>query len=354
MRFKPGWRGVFDSATRFSSKSAVNFKVKGSRAGKRSTYRLSSGKLQRYSERDCVIRRHRNPFMQGGMRLVYRCQDPQISTAMVAKFSRFEEDDNSWDYISGFVKNAAQTRKFSQMFHNAYWYAWYAAFGYLWEPARLVSCNDAWVYDLPAINGRPRELFIAEPFLNGSEKWFLKMGWTTVERLWYRQAALTSAWQLKPLPTSPLIKVVEDSWCPIFKGCWKKEKDVVGVCTWQTLQILSLDQSFGPADLGPTAMQTFRSLHVCNALCKGLRLSSLSGVPRAPRTRSAVCNVRQRTTLPVTPPPACSKPAQTHRERGRSPTKRTRAEDQPKPHETETLKAPELLLSSDNIVEGGR
>ena len=120
------------------------------------------------------------------------------------------------------------------------------------------------------------------------------------------------------------------------------------------LQILSLDQSFGPADLGPTAMQTFRSLHVCNALCKGLRLSSLSGVPRAPRTRSAVCNVRQRTTLPVTPPPACSKPAQTHRERGRSPTKRTRAEDQPKPHETETLKAPELLLSSDNIVEGGR
>ena len=108
-------------------------------------------------------------------------------------------------------------------------------------------------------------------------------------------------------------------------------------------QILSWDQSFGAADLGPTAMQTFRSLHVCNALCKKLRLSSLSCVPRAPRTRSALCNVRQRPTLPVMPPP--SEPLQ--RERGRSPTRRHVESTEPRSDGMETLKAANLLLSDD-------
>ena len=344
-------RVKFDSAARFiSGNKPPEFKPKGARKGRRSTYRLRGGELLRKTETDCKIRLHANPFMQGGMRLVYRCQDETISTtmSMVAKFSRFEEDDNSWDYISGFVKNAAQTRDFSQQFHNACWTAMYYRSGIYWEPLRLVSCNEAWVYDLPACSGRPRLLFIAEPFLRGSERGFLKWvnnrGEILVPPTSSDFSMAIEAFAHFSLDQSAGRLMVSD-----LQGVLKEG---YGNCRRVHLtdpQILSLDQSFGAADLGPTAMQTFRSLHVCNTLCKRLGLSSLSGIPKAPRTRSAVCNVRQRPKLPVTPPPEApphSEPAVAPRERGRSPTRRTGTHAQQQLGEFETVKASALLLAS--------
>ena len=102
---------TFDSAKRFGDcKRGVDFKIDGARTGHRRTYKLdASVGLNRTSNKKCVLRLHKNPFMQGGMRLVYRCRDADIPTEMVAKFSRFEEDDNSWGFIAMFIKNTAQT-----------------------------------------------------------------------------------------------------------------------------------------------------------------------------------------------------------------------------------------------------
>eukprot|EP00434_Breviolum_minutum_P017974 symbB.v1.2.015849.t1/scaffold1163.1/size134625/9 len=124
---------VFDSAQRFSyCERGVAFRNHGAREGERRTYNVHALMgLKRTSNTACVLRLHKNPFMQGGMRLVYRCQDEDIPAEMVAKFSRFEEDDNRWDFIAMFVKNTAQTRELTQQFHNAYW----------WARTRSALCN---------------------------------------------------------------------------------------------------------------------------------------------------------------------------------------------------------------------
>lgn len=334
---------TFDSATRFGDcKRGVDFKIDGARTGHRRTYKLDpSVGLNRTSNKKCVLRLHKNPFMQGGMRLVYRCQDADIPTEMVAKFSRFEEDDNSWGFIAMFIKNTAQTRELTQQFHDAYWWARYDC-GYALEPLRLVSCTQAWVYDLPKTLVDPKLIFVAEAFLHGSEKGFLKWVNNRGEILIPSSSSdfsmAAEAFAHFSLDASGGKLMVSD-----LQGVLKKGDGNCRRIHLTDPQILSWDQSFGAADLGPTAMQTFRSLHVCNALCKKLRLSSLSCVPRAPRTRSALCNVRQRPTLPVMPPP--SEPLQ--RERGRSPTRRHVESTEPRSDDMETLKATNLLLSDD-------
>lgn len=334
---------VFDSAQRFSyCKRGVAFRNHGAREGERRTYNVHALMgLKRTSNTACVLRLHKNPFMQGGMRLVYRCQDEDIPTEMVAKFSRFEEDDNRWDFIAMFIKNTAQTRELTQQFHNAYWWARYAC-GWALEPPRLVSCTQAWEYHLPKKGHYPELNFVAEAFLHGSEKGFLKWVNNRGEILIPSSSSdfsmAVEAFAHFSLDASGGKLMVSD-----LQGVLKPGNGNCRRIHLTDPQILSWDQSFGAADLGPTAMQTFRSLHVCNALCKKLRLSSLSCVPRAPRTRSALCNVRQRPTLPVMPPP--SEPLQ--RERGRSPTRRHVESTEPRSDGMETLKAANLLLSDD-------
>lgn len=336
---------VFDSARRFGrSEKEVAFRNHGARTGERRTYKLDASGLiglKRTSNTECVLRLHKNPFMQGGMRLVYRCRDADIPAEMVAKFSRFEEDDNSWDFIAMFINNTAQTRELTQQFHDAYWWARYAC-GWPFEPLRLVSCTQAWEYYLPKTRDYPELNFVAEAFLHGSEKGFLKWVNNRGEILIPSSSSdfsmAAEAFAHFSLDASGGKLMVSD-----LQGVLKPGDGKCRRIHLTDPQILSWDQSFGAADLGPTAMQTFRSLHVCNALCKKLRLSSLSCIPRAPRTRSALCNVRQRPTLPVMNPP--SEPLQ--RERGRSPTRRHVESIEPRSDDMETLKAANLLLSDD-------
>ena len=165
---------IFDSASRFGDcKRGVDFKRGGARKGRRRTYKPDASGLmglKRTSDKACVLQLHENPFMQGGMRLIYRCQDSRIPTEMVAKFSRFEEDDNLWDFIAMFIKNTAQTRELTKQFHNAYGWARYDTL----EPPRLVSCTQVWEYYLQKTRDDPELNFVAEVFLHGSEKGFLK------------------------------------------------------------------------------------------------------------------------------------------------------------------------------------
>lgn len=60
-----------------------------------------------------------------------------------------------------------------EQFHDAYWSA-RSKCGWYPYPRRLVSCTQAWEYYLPETQDYPELNFVAEAFLHGSEKGFLK------------------------------------------------------------------------------------------------------------------------------------------------------------------------------------
>ena len=333
---------IFDSAGRFQGR-VPSIKE---RMAFRYTFSLRQGQLQIRTKEACNIRVHRNPFMQGGMRLVYRFHDPCIKTKMVAKLSRYVEHDSSWDFVKGFVNNTAQTRLLTQKFHDA---VWWALAGSIWdqEPPRLVSCTQAWAYDVAETQSFPRMLLVAEAFLQGSErgffKWVNNRGEVLVPSSSREYSMAVEAFAHFSLDYSHGKLMVAD-----LQGVLRPGE---GQCRRVHLtdpQILSLDQDFGPADLGSPAMQKFRSLHVCNGLCRRLHLTSLNAVPQAPHARSTLLNVRSSPARPAAPPPLPPKSVAAHpqQERGRSPTRRDEtASIDRHGSDRETLKAQEILLS---------
>ncbi|CAE7260448.1 mhkC [Symbiodinium sp. CCMP2456] len=118
---------AFESATRYSgcrlTPSTKSKFIMRPREAWRYTFTLCQGAVMTRTKQKCTFQLHRNPFMQGGMRLVYRCRDADIRTEMVAKLSRYAEHDNCWQFVRGFAKNTAQTRMLTQEFHKAIWWA---------------------------------------------------------------------------------------------------------------------------------------------------------------------------------------------------------------------------------------
>ncbi|CAK9060768.1 Alpha-protein kinase 1 (AK1) [Durusdinium trenchii] len=322
---------AFDSAKRFSGNND-NIKEKKAKAGMRTTLVLRGGQLMKSRSKKCIVYLHDNPFMQGGMRLVHRFRDQDLPTKMVAKFSRYVGDDNSWDFIKGFAQSTIQTRKFSQKFHEAVLWRCWADSGDDWEPPRMVKCTQSFVYEVQGM------LFTGEAFLEGSQRGFLKWINNRGEILIPEGSSNYSM-----VPEAFAHFSLDDS------GGQMMVADLQGVLLGSKRvhltdpQILSLDQSFGAADLGSAAMQRFRSMHVCNKLCRKLGLSSLSSIPQRPRTRSALNNVRAAPTLPATPPP--SVPAAPQPERGRTQSRSTVVTSSAGRSEEEFLKIPDLLIA---------
>eukprot|EP00971_Amphidinium_carterae_P105196 2083050-Amphidinium_carterae.1 len=148
----------------------------GPRNGTRTTYCLSS-RTRTNSDRRSSIRIRQlcegtevyispDPFMVGGMRLVYQFLDVSMPKRMVAKCSKYAEDDDSKSFAETFIHNTICARTFSGQFHNdvsraaTQWGRWR-------EPPRLVSCVQCWLYELG------ERAFTAEMFLEGSQQGFL-------------------------------------------------------------------------------------------------------------------------------------------------------------------------------------
>eukprot|EP00971_Amphidinium_carterae_P203691 4042504-Amphidinium_carterae.1 len=142
----------------------------------RTTYNVSSRMRGNGDTRSCIRTRkfHErtevyispHPFMVGGMRLVYQFADISMSKRMVAKRSKYVEDEDSKSFAETFIKNTISARTFSGQFHQDVWWA-AAQWGCVREPPRLVSCAQCWLYELG------EEAFTAEVFLEGSEQGFL-------------------------------------------------------------------------------------------------------------------------------------------------------------------------------------
>ena len=117
---KPVRAVAFDSARRYPAGVFAN---RSWRQVSRFQFMLRNRQLNLHldtaSQQQTWVAMHPNPFMQGGMRLVHRFIDENIPTPMVAKFSKYTEDDNSWEYVTTFVKNTLKTRMLGQQFHEA-------------------------------------------------------------------------------------------------------------------------------------------------------------------------------------------------------------------------------------------
>lgn len=139
------------------------------RHASRSKYVLSrTDQLEMREHDQTTYRMPDKPFMQGGMRLVYLLRDSEMTwLPMVAKFSKFSKDDDSWNYVEPFVRNTAATRKYGNLVHDAVWSA-YDPYGWKREPKRLIRVAQCFVYQ------SARSCFVGEPFLKGSESGFIK------------------------------------------------------------------------------------------------------------------------------------------------------------------------------------
>ncbi|CAJ1376382.1 unnamed protein product [Effrenium voratum] len=351
---------AFDSARRYVAGAIRSW----SRAC-RISFRLWNGQLLQGQSKPARVAMHKNPFMQGGMRFVHRFADESISRSMVAKFSKYPQDDNSLSYVEAFVKNTKQTRILGKKFHEALrktWQTWrapadgkrqqkqqgrpkrWAAFNVHDDVPRLVSCAQCFVYE-GAVHGAPSDVFVAEAFLRGSEqqgfvKWINNRGEILVPASSANYSMAPEAFAHFCLDSTNGRMMASDLQGVLRAG--------YGPCRRVHLtdpQMLSLEQEFGPADLGQSAMQKFRSLHTCNQLCKKLHLSSLTSIARPPRVRNSIGRKDASASVPVVPPLGAMR-AET---RGRSPGRR---EKYPEPEadlaqrQKETVKPLDLLLTS--------
>eukprot|EP00971_Amphidinium_carterae_P075819 1498067-Amphidinium_carterae.1 len=124
-------------------------------ASTRTTYSLSnirwmhysSGKLKSRCQSQGAVYISPDPFMVGGMRLVYQFRDTAIPTRMVAKWSKYAEDEDSKSFAESFIQNTICARTFSGQLHDDVWWAAWGS-GCWREPPRLVSCAQCWLYEL--------------------------------------------------------------------------------------------------------------------------------------------------------------------------------------------------------------
>ena len=127
--------------------------------------------------------------------------------------------------------------------------------GWALEPPRLVSCTQAWEYHLPKKGHYPELNFVAEAFLHGSEtQWVNNRGEILIPSSSSDFSMAVEAFAHFSLDASGGKLMVSD-----LQGVLKPGNGNCRRIHLTDPQILSWDQSFGAADLGPTAMQTFRS-----------------------------------------------------------------------------------------------
>eukprot|EP00927_Polykrikos_kofoidii_P008398 TRINITY_DN13485_c0_g1_i2.p1 TRINITY_DN13485_c0_g1~~TRINITY_DN13485_c0_g1_i2.p1 ORF type:complete len:885 (-),score=86.37 TRINITY_DN13485_c0_g1_i2:276-2840(-) len=303
----------FESARKGKTKGGAGFNFKNrSMAAERLTFYLQ-GRSMIVKERTrttCQIRK--DPFMLGGMRLVYRFKDLEMDwLLMVAKKSKYAVDDHSAGYVRTFVHNTLQARFYSKHFHEAVW----AAFGSWREPRRLVSIAQCFAYTSEG------SWFVAEPFLKGSEggffKWVNNRGEVLVPKDSCQYSMAAESFAHFSLDTSRGKHMVSD-----VQGVLRGGTGALRSISLTDPQMLSLSRSFGAADLGVGAMQRFRAMHICNNLCHRLQLSSTAAIPQVPRVHATLCmrhdKLPVRKSRPEVIPPAPSV-SNVQNERGGSP-----------------------------------
>lgn len=230
-----------------------------------------------------VIRRT-NPYMRGGMRLVYGFQDktvvPDEGSWMVAKASRFvDEALNTRETVESHAKSTAVARHFAARFNERV----HAAK----EPTKVASIYfvPCFVYEVSSngqtLSGDEVRLFAAERYLPGAFLKYNSNNGYVCEGSVRHHDAVQALLHFSFVASNGRMIVAD------LQGV---ARDAEVLLT--DPQVLSTAQIFGPGDLGARGMRACLTAHRCGSACQALGLKPLSvaslrglGVPG---TRSTV------------------------------------------------------------------
>ena len=217
-----------------------------------------------------------NPFMQGGMRLVYCFKDPSMplhfdqfgksgnDARMVAKISKYEDSwHNSFEVVSAHAKSSAVARYYSHVFESAAGY--FLPRSMVNSMAKIVFLR-CYVYRADENEeGRvPASLMVGERFLPGA---FLKYnsnhGYVNTDA---SDSELAQAFSHFTFVVSGGQHMVLD-----LQGVHLgREQRYRPHLILTDPQVVSIERTFGPGDLGNKGMQAFFQTHKCGITCKKL------------------------------------------------------------------------------------
>ncbi|CAK9061303.1 unnamed protein product [Durusdinium trenchii] len=247
------------------------------------------------------------PFMQGGMRLVYCFHDPSMSlhfdqfansgARMVAKTSRYVNDShNSFEVASAHAKCSAVAKYYSHVFDHA---ARYCLGRWLGQSIAKIIFLRCYVYKAEDSTA-PAPFMVGERYLPGT---FLKYnsncGFVNMDA-----------------PDSEIAQAFSH-FTFILSGGQQMVLDLQGVYLDRSQrfrphliltdpQVVSMDKSFGPGDLGEKGMQAFFQTHKCGATCRKMGINGY-GWKRmrkaAPKATGSESSAQATSAPPTTPDP---------------------------------------------------
>lgn len=240
------------------------------------------------------------PFTEGGMRHVYCFSDSSVKlwaeqggneramraagtdARMVAKLSRYADEwHNSFDVVSAYAKSSAIAKWYSRIFTLA------AAdrLGLKGRSMARIIFVECYIYEARDGYDAPTKFFVGERYLPGS---FLKYnsnhGYVNPEA---PDTEIAQAFSHFTFEASGGNHMVLD-----LQGVYvDKEHRRRPHIIMTDPQVVSLEKSFGPGDLGVEGMRAFFNSHKCGATCRQMRLDpyTLKRLRRIIRRRKVGC-----------------------------------------------------------------
>lgn len=246
----------------------------------------------------------RSPFTEGGMRHVYCFKDSLVKLCfeegrdgfamraagtdarMVAKLSRYvDEWHNSYEIVSAYAKSSAMAKWYARIFMMAV----ADRLGLTGRRMARIIFVECYIYQASDGSAAPTKYFIGERYLPGL---FLKYnsnhGFVNPEA---PDTEIAQAFSHFTFEASGGEQMVLDLQGVYVDKAHRRRPHII----MTDPQVVSLERSFGPGDLGLEGMCAFFRTHKCGATCREMRLDPDAPIRRLRRL------VRERNTAAAVP-----------------------------------------------------
>ncbi|CAE7652183.1 ak1 [Symbiodinium microadriaticum] len=233
-----------------------------------------------------------NPFAEGGMRHVYCFKDPLVrlcfevggdgcamraagtDARMVAKLSRYvDEWHNSYEVVSAYAKSSALAKWYARIFMMAV----ADRLGLTGRSMARIIFVECYIYQASDGSNAPSRYFIGERYLPGL---FLKYnsnhGFVNPEA---PDTEIAQAFSHFTFEASGGEQMVLDLQGVYVDKAHRRRPHII----MTDPQVVSLEKSFGPGDLGLESMCAFFRTHKCGATCREMRLDPDAPIRRLRR-----------------------------------------------------------------------
>lgn len=228
-----------------------------------------------YNHNPVSIRLH--PFTQGGMRLVYCFRDSTIplyvqqrldqrggrDARMVAKLSKYADAwHNSSDIVSAHAKSSAVARFYSRVFR----FAVIDSLGWAGHNMARIIFVECYLYKAEGQDNTPAPFFVGERFLPGVfRKYNSNHGYVDPE---VPESEVAQAFSHFTFQASRGKHMVLDLQGVHLDKAQRRKPHLI----LTDPQVVSVERSFGPGDVGEEGMRAFFRSHRCGVTCKKLGL----------------------------------------------------------------------------------